>query len=131
MIVVDASVLVEVLSNDSPSAALAWQAVRDDPEWASVGHLHAEVFSAVRGQVLGGVLSARRAEASLSNLAALSLLIVDTTLLLVRMWELRDNLTGYDAAYVAAAEALACPLVTADARLATAPGLRCEVRLAA
>jgi predicted nucleic acid-binding protein len=44
-----------------------------------------------------------------------------------RVWELRDNLTAYDAAYVALAEAIDCPLVTADARISRAPGLRCVV----
>lgn len=47
--------------------------------------------------------------------------------LIPRIWELRDNLTPYDASYVALAEALGCPLVTADARLAAAPGVRCEI----
>ena len=46
-----------------------------------------------------------------------------------RCWELRDNVTTYDAAYVALAEALRVPLLTADARLANAPGIRCEVEL--
>jgi predicted nucleic acid-binding protein len=45
-----------------------------------------------------------------------------------RAFELRANFTAYDATYVALAEALACDLVTADARLARAPGLRCHVR---
>ena len=49
--------------------------------------------------------------------------------LLPRCWELRDNVTPYDAAYVALAEALGVPLLTADARLANAPGIRCEVEL--
>ena len=44
-----------------------------------------------------------------------------------RIWELADNLTAYDAAYVALAEAIDCPLVTADARLSRAAGLRCAV----
>jgi len=52
-----------------------------------------------------------------------------TALLLGRMWELRDNLFGYDTAYVAAAEHLGVPLVTSDKRLAAAPGIRCEVRI--
>jgi predicted nucleic acid-binding protein len=47
--------------------------------------------------------------------------------LLDRMWQLRENVTAYDAAYVALAEALDCPVVTADARLSRAPGLRCTV----
>ena len=47
--------------------------------------------------------------------------------MLDRVWELRDNLSAYDAAYVALAEIIDCPLVTADARLSRAPGLRCAV----
>ena len=43
------------------------------------------------------------------------------------MWELRGNLTAYDAAYVALAELLGAPLVTLDTRLARAPGTRCEI----
>jgi predicted nucleic acid-binding protein len=43
------------------------------------------------------------------------------------MWELRHNLTGYDATYVALAEALGCPLLTADGRLALAPTVRCPI----
>lgn len=43
------------------------------------------------------------------------------------MWALRDNVSAYDATYVALAEALDCPLLTADARLANAPGVRCVV----
>jgi predicted nucleic acid-binding protein len=54
----------------------------------------------------------------------------NTARLLPRMWELRANLSGYDSAYVAAAESYDCPLLTSDARLARAPGLRCDVRLA-
>lgn len=47
--------------------------------------------------------------------------------LLDRVWELRDNLTAYDASYVALAELLHCALLTADARLGRAPGIRCSV----
>jgi predicted nucleic acid-binding protein len=55
---------------------------------------------------------------------------VRTALLLPRMWQLRDTIGGYNAAYIAAAEAHACPPVTADVRLARAAGPRCEIRLA-
>ena len=53
----------------------------------------------------------------------------DTRRLLGRIWELRDNLTAYDAGYVALAEALGCPLITSDARIARATGPRCVVEV--
>jgi predicted nucleic acid-binding protein len=49
--------------------------------------------------------------------------------LVTRCWQLRDNLKTYDAVYVALAEALGVPLLTADARLADATGIRCQVEL--
>ncbi|MGI8793821.1 MAG: PIN domain-containing protein, partial [Acidimicrobiales bacterium] len=56
--------------------------------------------------------------------------LVGAAPLLNRMWELRSNVSGYDAAYLAVAETFDCALVTADTRLARIPDLRCEVRLA-
>ena len=56
-------------------------------------------------------------------------MVVSTRLLAARVWALRGNLTTYDAAYVAAAERYGCALVTTDARLARAPGVRCPVTL--
>ncbi len=50
---------------------------------------------------------------------------------LPRCWELRDNLSSYDAAYVALAEVLECSLLTADSRLGSAPGLRCQLEVLA
>ena len=47
--------------------------------------------------------------------------------LLDRVWELRDNLSAYDASYVALAELLGCNLLTADARLSRAPGIHCPI----
>ncbi len=63
-------------------------------------------------------------------MAAATIDLLPTAPLLGRMWHLRDNLTGYAAAYIAAAELYECPLVTADERLTHAPDLRCEIRLA-
>jgi predicted nucleic acid-binding protein len=60
---------------------------------------------------------------------SLPIAVYPTAALLRRVWELRDNVTAYDACYVALAEALRCPLVTADRRLAKAPGTRCEFDL--
>lgn len=58
-----------------------------------------------------------------------SIELLSTKPFLPRMWQLRENVGGYDAAYVAAAESRACPLLTADARVTRIAGLRCEVRL--
>jgi len=76
------------------------------------------------------MISERRARDALGALASLAIELVSTTPLLARMWELRANITGYDAACAALAETYGCPLLTADARLARTDSLRCEVRLA-
>ena len=89
-----------------------------------------EVFSAIRGRYLGLKISRERAADAIDAMASATIDILATAPLLGRMWQLRDNLTGYDAAYVVAAELYECALVTADERLSRAPGLRCEVRLA-
>jgi predicted nucleic acid-binding protein len=78
---------------------------------------------------LGLALTTRRADVALLDLADLPLERVAHAPLLSRCWELRDNLTPYDAAYVALAEAIAAPLVTADRGLAQTAGAHCEVRL--
>jgi predicted nucleic acid-binding protein len=88
-----------------------------------------EVASAWRGQVRSGRLAAGRAEAAFSDLAALPLERTPHGPLMARIWELRHNLTTYDAAYVALAEAMDTVLVTGDARIARAPGIECEVEL--
>ncbi len=88
-----------------------------------------EVASAWRGQVRAGRMSARRAEAAFFDLAALPLERTPHGPLMGRIWELRDNLTVYDASYVALAELLDTLLLTGDARIARAPGMQCEVEL--
>lgn len=69
----------------------------------------------------------RRAELAVADLASLPLRRARHVDLLSRCWQLRENLTPYDAAYVALAEALDVALVTADRRMAQAPGLRCTI----
>lgn len=92
------------------------------PDYAVV-----EVVSVIRGRWLGRALSGDDAERALSDFADLTIDRFDSGVLMARVWELRDSLTAYDAGYVALAEALACPLITADRRLARAPGIRCAV----
>ena len=88
-----------------------------------------ELVSTWRGFSLVGRLPARRAEVALADLAGMPLERVPLGPLMPRIWELRDNLSPYDAAYVALAETLDTILLTGDARLARAPGINCEVEL--
>lgn len=122
MIVLDASGAVLALLNDGEARrSLARERV-------AVPHLaDSEVAHALRAQVLRGRVDARHAAAALTSWARLGLRRFAAVGLLPRMWELRANLTAYDATYVALAEALDCELVTADARLAQAPGARCSI----
>jgi predicted nucleic acid-binding protein len=131
VIVVDACVLSDALVDDGPVGTTARGALTADPHWAAPAHLFVEVVSVVRGRTLAGKLGASRAREAVAALTTLVVDQIDIAELVERMWQLRDNLTAYDAAYVAAAESLDCPLVTGDARLAKAPGLRCAVRLLA
>jgi predicted nucleic acid-binding protein len=129
LIIVDASVLAAALADDGPLGDMSRTTLALDPHWAAPGHLIVETFAALRGLHLGGKVGSERAMEALNALAASSIEVVSTAPLLTRMWQLRANVTGYDAAYVAAAEVLDCPLVTADSRLASADGIRCEVNL--
>ncbi|MFI6161513.1 type II toxin-antitoxin system VapC family toxin [Micromonospora haikouensis] len=129
VIVVDASALVDALVDDGPVGDAARAALAADPHWAAPGHLLVEVVSVIRGKVLGGKLGLARAQEAVDALPTLIIDEIGLSSLLDRMWQLRANVTAYDAAYVAAAELMACPLVTGDGRLAKAGGVRCEIRL--
>jgi predicted nucleic acid-binding protein len=91
--------------------------------------LDLEVTNTLRRHVHRSQLSLAEAERAMKRLQRLPIIRHPHSPLLERCWELRDNLTPYDAAYVALAEALDVPLLTSDARLANAPGIRCEVEL--
>lgn len=130
MIVVDASTLTNALTDDGPVGQSGRAELARDAHWAAPEHLVVETFSAIRGLHLGGKISRQRARDALDTIMASTIESLATTALVPRMWQLRDNLSGYDAAYVAAAETHGCPLVTADVRLARSGDLRCEVRLA-
>ncbi|MFN2471279.1 MAG: type II toxin-antitoxin system VapC family toxin, partial [Gaiellaceae bacterium] len=88
-----------------------------------------EVASVWRRAARAGGLGERRAAQALADLATLPLARAPHQPLMNRIWELRDNLTPYDAAYVALAEALETSLLTADRRLTQAPGIHCEIKL--
>ena len=128
MIVVDASVLATSLGDDGPDGDQARARLRGErltaPELVDL-----EVVSVLRRQVRAGALDIRRAALALADLGVLPLRRTPHRPLLARCWELRDNLTIYDAAYVALAEALGVLLLTGDARLARATGPACTIEV--
>jgi predicted nucleic acid-binding protein len=131
MIVIDASVLIDALTADGPEGQAARKAASADVDWAAPAHVITEVSSGIRGRLLGSKISRARAEEAIRTLAELEIELADVRTLLPRIWELRGNLTTYDAAYVALAEMYGCPLITQDARLSGAPGVRCETQVVA
>ena len=91
--------------------------------------LRVEVASVLRRHAISGSLTPQQADAAIDDLLAFPITVCPTAPLLRRVWELRTNVTAYDGCYVALAEASGFPLVTADRRLANAPGLRCAVEV--
>jgi len=128
MLVVDASALVVALADDGPDGDLVRGRLRGE-SLAAPELVDLEVVSVLRKQLGAGALDARRAGLALTDLADLPLRRAPHLPLLARCWELRDNLTVDDAAYVALAEALDVPLITADTRLARAPGTTCQIEV--
>lgn len=128
MIVVDASVLAPALADDGADGDRARDHLRGEqlvaPELVDL-----EVLSTLRRAARAGRLDQRRSGQALEDLAALPLRRVSHQSLLPRIWALRDNLTAYDAAYVALAEALDALLLTADGGIGKANGVRCEVEV--
>jgi predicted nucleic acid-binding protein len=124
MVVVDASVMVDVLVG----AGRATERLKD--QWVAAPHLlDAEVGHALRRKVRLGDLQPDLAVDALMDLNQFELLRYDHSDLLDRAWALRQNLSFYDALYVALAEMLEAPLLTHDIRLAAAPGVEAVVEL--
>ncbi len=129
MIVVDASALLEILLR-TPSAKAV-----EDRLFAPRQTLHAphlldvEVAQVIRRYASNGDIDSARGRLALADLADLPLQRYPHDFLLPRIWDLRNNLTAYDAAYVALAEALDAPLLTRDRRLAAAAGHHAQIEL--
>ncbi|HEX9031619.1 MAG TPA: type II toxin-antitoxin system VapC family toxin [Streptosporangiaceae bacterium] len=128
MPVLDASVVVDALVTLGPAGDLARAELRELTELQVPAIFAAEVTSALRALVRGGALSPVRAGTALSDVLSVRTLTYTFEPFARRAWELRENLTVYDAWYVALAERLDTELVTADRRLAGAVGPRCPVR---
>ena len=127
MIVVDASVVIEALVSGSAVGEAARGRLRDAPQLLAPHLLDVEVTSGLRRLEAGSVIPELLATAAIAQLRALPVDRLPHTQFLGRIWELRSAVSAYDATYVALAEAAAVPLITTDARLASAPGLECEV----
>jgi predicted nucleic acid-binding protein len=129
VIVVDASVLLELLLQ-TQAAARVERWLFDPQHTLHAPHLiDVEVAQVVRRYVAIGDIDHARGRAAVMDLADLRLSRYPHDFLLPRVWELRSNLTAYDAVYVALAEVLDAPLLTRDRRIATAAGHRVRIEL--
>ena len=129
MIVVDASVVVQVLIADDLGLALADRLAAQAEELAAPHLLDLEVASALRTLARSRAVSAAIAASAIADLRALRIERHSHAEFLTRIWALRDELTIYDAAYVALAEALHADLWTRDRRLSRARLARCRIEL--
>jgi predicted nucleic acid-binding protein len=127
MTIVDASVYADALVSTGPTGEAARTLLSDRTVLEVPAIFRVEVTSALRAMVQHGDLHEIRAATALEQLRIVRLIEYPFAPFMDRVWELRHNLSVYDAYYVALAEQLSLGLVTADARLAKAPGPRCEV----
>ncbi len=129
LVVCDASAVVTVLLDSGEGGA--WLARRlSAAELYAPALLPFECSNVIRRHELGGLISSDQAAQAHADLLDLPIEIFPYEALAQRVWQLRRNLTSYDAAYVALAEALDAPLITVDRRLADAPGIICRVEVA-
>jgi len=129
LVVPDASVIVDYLLGTRPAAEQIARRLAAERELHAPHVLDLEVTQVLRRLAFRGPGEHSDAEAALSELTLLRLTRYPHGLLLDRIWELRDNLTAYDGAYVALTEMLGATLLTSDAGLAGAPGVRCKIEL--
>ncbi len=129
MIVVDASAVLELLLR-TPRGLRVEPLLFEGTESLFAPHLlDVEVTQVLRRYARGGALDDPRGQVALEDLADLPIERFPHGVLLPRVWELRGNLTAYDAVYVALAELLGATLITCDRRLAAAPGQRAAIQL--
>ena len=121
-LVVDASAILEILLQTPKARTLSRRVLKSGLGLHAPHLLDLEVLQVLRRLEREGRLAPDRAQVSADLLADFPLQRQPVTALIARIWALRQNMTAYDAAYVALAEALDAPLVTCDARLGRAPG---------
>jgi predicted nucleic acid-binding protein len=129
LIVVDASAILELLLRTEVGLRIEKRLLSPRESLHAPHLLDVEVAQVVRRLAAARKLPPERGGEALADLADLPLARYPHDLLLPRIWELRNNVTAYDAAYLALAEALEARLVTCDAKLGSAPGLTAEVQV--
>jgi predicted nucleic acid-binding protein len=129
VIVVDASAILEVLLRTPAAAAVEAQLFAPRQTLHAPHLIDVEVAQVLRRYAAMRTIDSSRAEEALADLGDLPMQRYPHDFLLPRIWSLRANLTAYDAAYVALAEALDAPLLTRDAKLAAAPGHHARIAL--
>jgi predicted nucleic acid-binding protein len=129
VIVLDASALLELLLS-TPAGAVVARRIAPATETLHAPHLiDLEIAQVLRRYTASRQVSEARAAEALDDLAALDLARYPHDVLLPRIWELRENVTAYDAAYLTLAETLPATLLTRDGRLARVPGVRARVEV--
>jgi predicted nucleic acid-binding protein len=129
LIVIDASVLANVVGDDGSDGQRARQEFRNAGDVAAPDLVDVETVAVLRKRWLAGTVTDRRFAAAVDDLGQLDLDRYPTLPFMPRAYQLRANVTAYDSAYVALAETLGCELLTADRRLASATGPRCTIRV--
>jgi len=125
MIVADASAVIEWLIGGNRGDAVGQ--VFEGEDIYAPAHIDVEVAQVSRRLVFESIITPARGKAMLELLAEAPFRRIPLTPLLPRIWDLRKNLTAYDAAYVALAEALPAPLLTFDQKIPAAPGHQAQV----
>jgi predicted nucleic acid-binding protein len=131
VIVIDASILANALADDDQDGVSARRELRAADALAAPDLIDVETVAVMRKRWLARTLTDERFEVAVADLVRLQFERVPTRRLMPRAFELRADVTPYDASYVALAEALDCQLLTADRRLANATGPGCSVRVLA
>jgi predicted nucleic acid-binding protein len=129
MIVVDASVLANALADDGLDGSRARDRLGRADGLAAPDLVDVETVAVLRKRWMAGDLSDQRLSDAIDDLGDVDLTRYPTLPLMRRAFELRSDVTAYDATYVALAEELGCVLLTADRRLAAAPTITCEVEI--
>lgn len=121
--------MANALADDGADGRTARSRLTTGDDLVAPDLVDVETVAVLRKRWIAGDVSRNRFSAAIDDLEDLDLVRYPALPLMRRAFDLRDNVTAYDAVYVALAERLGCPLVTADQRLAAAPGITCSVEV--